>query len=49
MYLIKNTVRHSLRGEVKFYNDNGAVVLIEFVREKESSQVTDHNLPAQGN
>jgi len=30
MYLIKNTVRHSLRGEITFQNDNGAVVRMKF-------------------
>ncbi len=30
MYLIENTVRHSLRGEITFQNDNGAVVRIQF-------------------
>jgi two-component sensor histidine kinase/FixJ family two-component response regulator len=48
MYLIKNTVCHSLRGKLKFYNDNGAVVSIEFLREKESSQLTDHSLSDPG-
>ena len=42
MYLIENTVRHSLRGEIKIYNDNGAVVVILFSKE-ESSHPTRHN------
>ena len=30
MYLIENSVRHSLRWEITFQNDNGAVVRIQF-------------------
>ena len=37
MYLIENTARHSLRGEVRFYNDNGAAVIIKFAKEIESN------------
>ncbi len=48
MYLIKNTVCHSLRGKVRLYNDNGAVFSIEFLRE-ELSELTDHNLSALDN
>lgn len=47
MYLIENTVRHSLRGEIQIHNDNGAVVSIEFAKEMESSRPTDHNLPTR--
>ncbi len=34
MYLIENTVRHTLRGEIIFHNNDGAMVTIEFMREK---------------
>ncbi len=34
MYLLENTVRHSLRGEITFDNDNGAVVTIQFSQER---------------
>jgi len=37
MYLIENTARHSLRGKVRFYNDNGAAVIIKFAKEIESN------------
>jgi PAS domain S-box-containing protein len=33
MYLIKNTVRHSLHGQIDLYNDNGAVIAIRFKHE----------------
>ncbi len=35
MYIIENTIRHSLRGEITLHNDNGAVVTIRFVKEME--------------
>ncbi len=35
MYLIENTIRHSLHGEITFHNDNGAVVAIQFVKKME--------------
>ncbi len=35
LYLVENTVRHSLRGELKLHNDNGAVVTMQFVKEIE--------------
>jgi len=33
IYLMKNTVRHSLNGKIAFHNDHGAVVTIRFKRE----------------
>ncbi len=35
LYLIENTVRHSLRGEITLRNDNGAVVTIRFAKKME--------------
>ncbi len=34
-YLMENTVCHSLRGKIEFYNDQGAVVSIQFIRDLE--------------
>ncbi len=33
MYLMENTVCHSLRGKIEFCNDRGAVVSIQFIRD----------------
>ena len=35
MYLMENTVCHSLRGTIEFRNDQGAVVSIQFIRDEE--------------
>lgn len=37
MYLMENTVCHSLRGKIALYNENGAVVSIQFTREVENA------------
>jgi len=34
MYLVENTVRHSMRGEIMLHNDNGAVVTIRWVQKQ---------------
>ncbi len=35
LYLIENTVRHTLRGDITLHNDNGAVATVRFVKEVE--------------
>ncbi len=35
LYLIENTVHHSLNGEITLYNEHGAVVVIQFVKDWE--------------